>query len=97
MCYADIAEAIGTTPAAVETLLFRARHSLAQAYGRLADSPGERCRRARHLMAVVLDGEGDAAEQRSLRAHLGDCHACQRQMSTLNRGKTHLCGVALRC
>jgi RNA polymerase sigma-70 factor (ECF subfamily) len=87
MHYGDIAEALATTPAAVETLLFRARHALAQAYGRLADSPDERCRRARTLMAVIMDGEGDAAEQRSLKAHLGDCHACQRQMFALNRGK----------
>jgi RNA polymerase sigma-70 factor, ECF subfamily len=85
--YNEIAEAIGATPSAVETLLFRARHALAQAYGRLADSPDERCQRARHLMAVVLDGEGDAAEQRSLKAHLNDCHGCQRQMFTLHRGR----------
>jgi RNA polymerase sigma-70 factor (ECF subfamily) len=85
--YSDIAEALETTPAAVETLLFRARHALGQAYERLAEAPDERCRRARDLMALVLDGEGDVAEQRSLKAHLGGCRTCQREMTVLNRGR----------
>ena len=86
MRYADIAETIGATPAAVETLLFRARHALAQAYGGSPTHRSERCQRARHLMAVVLDGEGDPAEQRGSRRTWAMA-GCQRQLFALNRGK----------
>lgn len=83
--YREIAEALETTEAAVETLLFRARRALAQAYGRLEAARSERCREARRAMARLLDGEGTPAYQLALRAHAGECRPCRESLERLRR------------
>jgi RNA polymerase sigma-70 factor (ECF subfamily) len=79
-CYREIAELLGCSESAVETLLFRARKRFADRYGCLAESRAGRCLQARRTMAIVQDGEGTAIEQRALHAHLDECEECRQAL-----------------
>jgi RNA polymerase sigma factor (sigma-70 family) len=70
--YAEIAELLGLTVAAVETLLFRARRALReQLEGSLT------CSEAEAALSRQLDGRLSREEAGSLRAHLRECETCR--------------------
>src|SRR5438105_15204535 len=69
--YADIAEILGISAGAVETLLFRARRALReQLEGALT------CHQAELAISKQLDGRLPRSERGALRAHLRACHDC---------------------
>jgi hypothetical protein len=69
--YADIAEILGLSSGAVETLLFRARRALReQLEGALT------CHQAELAISKQLDGRLPRSERGALRAHLRACHDC---------------------
>ncbi len=71
--YADIAELLGISVAAVETLLFRARRSLReQLEGALS------CSEAEAALSLQLDGRLSRADAGQLRSHLRSCETCRR-------------------
>ena len=69
--YAEIAEIMGLTVGAVETLIFRARRALReQLEGTLT------CGEAEFALSKQADGQLDRAEKGQLRAHLRECKQC---------------------
>jgi RNA polymerase sigma factor (sigma-70 family) len=69
--YAEIAEVLGVTASAVETLVFRARRALReQLEGQLS------CLDAELAVSRQLDGRLPRAERGALRAHLRECKEC---------------------
>jgi RNA polymerase sigma-70 factor (ECF subfamily) len=69
--YAEIAEVLGLSVGAVETLIFRARRALReQLEGTLS------CREAELAISKQLDGRLSRADKGSLRAHLRECPEC---------------------
>lgn len=71
--YADIAELLGISVAAVETLLFRARRALReQLEGSLS------CSEAEAALSLQLDGRLTRADAGQLRSHLRSCETCRR-------------------
>ena len=71
--YAEIAEILGITLGAVETLIFRARQALReQLEGSLA------CHEAERAVSKQLDGLLARPEKAMLRAHLRQCPECSR-------------------
>jgi RNA polymerase sigma factor (sigma-70 family) len=69
--YAEIAEVIGISTAAIETLIFRARRALReQLEGALT------CEEAELAISKQLDSELSRAEKSQLRAHLRECPEC---------------------
>jgi RNA polymerase sigma factor (sigma-70 family) len=69
--YAEIAEALGLTVAAVETLLFRARRALREQL-----EGGLTCREAELAISRQIDDRLPRAELGALRAHLRECREC---------------------
>jgi RNA polymerase sigma factor (sigma-70 family) len=71
--YADIAELLGISIAAVETLLFRARRALReQLEGALS------CSEAEAALSLQLDGRLSRSDAAPLRSHLRSCETCRR-------------------
>src|SRR6059058_2577237 len=69
--YAEIAEVLGLSVSAVETLIFRARRALReQLEGTLS------CGEAELAISKQLDGRLSRAEKAQLRAHLRECAEC---------------------
>ena len=81
---ADMADALETTPGAVDTLVSRARDAFARAYGEVAGLPAG-CRDA--VMALYTrKGSGlDAAEEMRLESHLQVCTHCQKEAARAAR------------
>jgi RNA polymerase sigma-70 factor (ECF subfamily) len=72
----DMAEAMGSTPGAVDTLVSRARDAFGVAYARATDLPAA-CRSAVELM-YRQRGSGITPQQRSgLEAHMAACERCR--------------------
>jgi RNA polymerase sigma factor (sigma-70 family) len=69
--YQEIAEILGTTVSAVETLIFRARRALRE---QLED--GITCHEAELAISRQLDGRLSRNEKGILRAHLRECDDC---------------------
>ncbi len=70
--YTEIAEVMGLSVSAVETVIFRARRALReQLEGSLSCSEAER------FLSKQLDGELPRAERGPLRAHLRQCKECE--------------------
>jgi RNA polymerase sigma factor (sigma-70 family) len=74
LSYAEIADTMGTTPSAVETLLFRARRALREQL-EAADRPLG-CPDAEIFISRQLDGRLSRSERGQLRAHLRACAGC---------------------
>ena len=71
--YAEIAEILGLTVSAVETLIFRARRALReQLEGSLT------CGEAERAISRQLDDRLSRADRATLRAHLRQCKECER-------------------
>jgi RNA polymerase sigma factor (sigma-70 family) len=91
--YAEIAEILGLSHAAVETVIFRARRALReQLEGALA------CCEAELAISAQLDGNLEPAGKRALRAHLRTCAECRslaRRMRAQRAGLKALTAIPL--
>jgi RNA polymerase sigma-70 factor (ECF subfamily) len=88
--YAEIAEILGVTTSALETLLFRARRSLAEELqSRLS------CTDAQLGLSRAADGRLGRKERRRLREHLEECAECARFARIQQRHRRAFRGLAL--
>jgi RNA polymerase sigma factor (sigma-70 family) len=71
--YTEIADLLGVTVSAVETLIFRARRALREQL-----EAALTCGQAEQLLSRQLDGELGKDERAQLRAHVRECAACRR-------------------
>ncbi len=88
--YAEIAEILGVTTTALETLLFRARRSLAEEIENVVT-----CARAEQDLSRLLDGRLSRKERRRLREHVRSCPHCSRFEILQRRQRRALEGLAL--
>ena len=86
LSYEEIATALGTTRAAVETLLFRARRSLRAAYAALAGrSEPATCSELAPMLSAMLDDEVAPVTWAKLEAHLDACPRCRNELDELRQ------------
>jgi RNA polymerase sigma factor (sigma-70 family) len=88
--YAEIAEIMGVTQTALETLIFRARRALAEA---LED--GLTCAEAELAVSQRLDGRLSRRDARRLRAHMRECRLCMSFERRQKRQRTLLKGLSV--
>ncbi len=88
--YKEIQELLGLTAGAVETLLFRARRSLAEELDNLVT-----CERAELAMSKQSDGRLSRKERRRLDAHLHDCPSCAHLDGKQSKYRRAFKGLAL--
>jgi hypothetical protein len=88
--YAEIAEILGITTGALETLLFRARRSLAEELEQQLT-----CTEAQLAISRAADDRLGRKERRRLRTHLGECPDCARFASLQQRHRRALKGLML--
>jgi len=88
--YVEIAEILGVTTSALETLLFRARRSLAEELQHQLS-----CTDAQLAVSRSVDGRLGRKERRRLRDHLGECPDCARFARLQQRHSSALRGLAL--
>ena len=84
LSYQEMSGVLNTTPSAIETLLFRARRGVADAFERL-QSATERCGQAQRTMAVLIDGEATLVQRRAVRAHVDECRRCRGELGRFRR------------
>ncbi len=77
MSYAEIAESMGKSVGAVETLLFRARVGFRRAFEVAPLQTGGACKPILELLSSSIDGELDRREQARIDAHVPTCPTCQ--------------------
>src|SRR6187200_247523 len=88
--YAEIAEIIGVTTSALETLLFRARRSLAEELEHQLT-----CTEAQLAVSKSVDDRLGRKERRRLRDHLNECPDCAYFARLQQRNRTALRGLML--
>jgi RNA polymerase sigma factor (sigma-70 family) len=88
--YSEIAEILGVTTSALETLLFRARRSLAEELEHQLT-----CTEAQLSVSQSVDGRLGRKERRRLRDHLAECPDCARFARLQQRHRSALRGLAL--
>jgi RNA polymerase sigma factor (sigma-70 family) len=88
--YNEISELLGLTISALETLLFRARRSLAEELENIVT-----CQSAELAMSKQLDGRLSRKERRRLDEHLADCDACAKLVETQRRQRRAFKGLAV--
>jgi RNA polymerase sigma factor (sigma-70 family) len=88
--YSEIAEILGVSTSALETLLFRARRSLADELENVVT-----CDLAELAISRRIDGRLSRKERRRLEQHLDECAACARFEQLQRRGRRALKGLAL--
>ena len=88
--YQEISELLGVTNSALETLLFRARRSLADELENLVT-----CQTAELAMSQRLDGRLSRKERRRLKDHLGECAPCARRAELQGKQRRAFKGLAL--
>ena len=88
--YQEISELLGVTNSALETLLFRARRSLADELENLVT-----CQTAELAMSQRLDGRLSRKERRRLKEHLGECAQCARRAETQGKHRRAFKGLAV--
>jgi RNA polymerase sigma factor (sigma-70 family) len=88
--YAEIAEILGVTTSALETLLFRARRSLAEELEHQLT-----CTDAQQAISQSVDGRLGRKERRRLRDHLAECPDCARFARLQQQHRSALRGLAL--
>ena len=88
--YAEIASIMGITTAALETLLFRARRSLAEELEQIVT-----CQQAEQSISRALDGRLPRRERKRLEAHLRSCPACARFASSTGAAGRRSAGLLL--
>jgi len=88
--YSEIAEILGVTTSALETLLFRARRSLAEELEHQLT-----CTEAQLSVSQSVDGRLGRKERRRLRDHLAECPDCAQFARLQQRHRSALRGLAL--
>jgi RNA polymerase sigma factor (sigma-70 family) len=88
--YAEIAEIMDVSQGALETLMFRARRSLAEA---LED--GLTCAEAELAVSRRLDGRLSRRESRRLKKHVRECQVCKAFELTQRRQRSLLEGLSV--
>jgi RNA polymerase sigma factor (sigma-70 family) len=88
--YIEIAEILGVTTSALETLLFRARKSLAEELEHQLT-----CTEAQFAISQAADGRLGRKERRRLRAHIAECPDCARFAQVQQRHRRALRGLVL--
>ena len=88
--YTEIAEILGVTTSALETLLFRARRSLAEELQHQLT-----CTEAQLAVSQSVDGRLGRKERRRLRDHLTECPDCAQFARLQQRHRSALRGLAL--
>ena len=88
--YNEIAEILGISTSALETLLFRARRSLAEELQHQLT-----CTEAQLAVSQSVDGRLGRKERRRLRDHLAECPDCARFARLQQRHRSALRGLAL--
>jgi RNA polymerase sigma factor (sigma-70 family) len=88
--YAEIAEILGVTTSALETLLFRARRSLAEELEHQLT-----CTDAQLAVSKSVDGRLGRKERRRLRDHLVECPDCAHFARLQQRNRSALRGLML--
>jgi RNA polymerase sigma factor (sigma-70 family) len=88
--YNEISEVLGLTISALETLLFRARRSLAEELQNIVT-----CQSAELAMSKQLDGRLSRKERRRLDEHLAECDACAKLAETQRRQRRAFKGLAV--
>jgi RNA polymerase sigma factor (sigma-70 family) len=88
--YAEIAQILDVTTTALETLLFRARRSLAEELEHQLT-----CTEAQLAISRAADGRLGRKERRRLRDHLSECPDCARFASLQQRNRRALKGLML--
>ncbi|HJS49236.1 MAG TPA: sigma-70 family RNA polymerase sigma factor, partial [Gaiellaceae bacterium] len=88
--YAEIAQILDVTTSALETLLFRARRSLAEELEHQLT-----CTEAQLAISRAADGKLGRKERRRLRDHLSECPDCARFASLQQRNRRALKGLML--
>jgi RNA polymerase sigma factor (sigma-70 family) len=88
--YAEIAVILNVTQSALETLLFRARRSLAEHL-----EGGLTCAEADRALSRRLDGRLPRREARRLKAHLKECPLCTRVAEVQKRQRSLLEGLSV--
>ena len=87
--YAEIAEVLGVSVSAVETLIFRARRALREQL-----EGGLTCHEAELAVSKQLDRRLPRSEKGALRAHLRECADCSRFARSQRAQRTALKGLA---
>lgn len=88
--YKEIAEILGVTTSALETLLFRARRSLADELEHHLT-----CTEAQHAISRSVDDRLGRKERRRLREHLAECPDCAQFVASQKRHRTAFKGLML--
>jgi RNA polymerase sigma factor (sigma-70 family) len=88
--YREIATVMALSTSALETLLFRARRSLAEELENVVT-----CQNAELALSKRLDGRLSRKERRRLDEHLADCPDCARLAATQQRQRRAFKGLAL--
>ena len=88
--YNEIAGLLGLTTSALETLLFRARRSLAEELENVVT-----CQNAELAMSKQLDGRLSRKERRRLDEHLAECSDCARLAEMQKRQRRAFKGLAV--
>jgi len=81
LSYTEIASRMNVSPAAVESMLFRARRGLKDEYDEIAT--GERCLRMQPVIAAVAEGMGGARDRQLLARHVRFCVSCRREATAM--------------
>ncbi|HEY7179626.1 MAG TPA: sigma-70 family RNA polymerase sigma factor [Gaiella sp.] len=88
--YREIAAVLGLSTSALETLLFRARRSLAEELENVVT-----CQNAELSLSKRLDGRLSRKERRRLDEHLAECPDCARLAAAQQRQRRAFKGLAL--
>jgi RNA polymerase sigma factor (sigma-70 family) len=88
--YQEIADLLGLTTSALETLLFRARRSLAEELENVVT-----CQTAELAMSQRLDGRLSRKDRRRLDEHLAECVACTKMSQSQARQRKAFKGLAV--
>lgn len=88
--YNEIAEILGVTTSALETLLFRARKSLAEELEHQLT-----CTEAQFAISQAADGRLGRKERKRLRLHIAECPDCARFAQVQQRHRGALRGLVL--
>ena len=88
--YKEIASILDVSPTALETLIFRARRSLAEELENLVT-----CDRAELALSQQTDGRLGRKERKRLVAHLDECPSCARVAATGLKRRRAFKGLAL--
>jgi RNA polymerase sigma factor (sigma-70 family) len=88
--YREIADVLGLTTSALETLLFRARRSLAEEIENVVT-----CQNAELAISNRLDGRLSRKDRKRLDEHLAECESCARLATMESRQRKAFKGLAL--